>query len=78
MAAYPFRFYRDPAESVKFAREQTCKGCVYEVRLFDNPWQDTKSRHCAIGMAYGQRCKSYLERPGHQQPNTEHSNGPRR
>ena len=78
MAAYPLRFYRDPADSVKFQRELTCRGCVYEVRLFDNPWQDSKSRHCAIGVAHGRRCKSFMQRPGPDSTLTEHSNGPRR
>ena len=76
MAAFPIRYYQDPAKSVKFQRERNCRGCIYEKKSREpGAWPGAPAktgRHCAIGNPHGRRCNSYLERPALRREEQNH------
>lgn len=46
------RGYRDPLDVLISIESMTCAGCQHEAEQWD-------TEYCALGHAYGRKCKSY-------------------
>ncbi len=62
MNALPSITYCDPSKWYEWLESRTCKGCVWEIKLWRGQGEKVA---CTKGKPHGKRCKQYQEGETH-------------